>query len=161
MPLYAFVEPDDDTLRFRHALFRAAAYEGLSYRRRVEVHGSVGRAIERRADGSAVAAGLLSLHFDVAGDHHRAWRYSVLAGEDAREKYANFEAAEFFERALKNARDAQVDALQTAPVAELLGDVTELIGRYDDADNAYGIARKHAIRRRHHRSPAAEAGNVA
>jgi class 3 adenylate cyclase/tetratricopeptide (TPR) repeat protein len=143
-PLSAFVEPEDGMLRFRHALFRAAAYEGLSYRRRAEVHGSVGRAIERQAGDSRDASGLLSLHFDVAGDHHRAWRYSVLAGEDARDKYANFEAAEFFERALKNSRDAGVDALEIAPVAELLGDVTELVGRYDDADDAYKVARKHA-----------------
>ena len=143
-PLHAFVEPDDDTLRFRHALFRAAAYEGLSYRRRAQVHGEVGRAIERQAGDSRVASGLLSLHFDVAGDHHRAWRYSVLAGEDAQEKYANVEAAEFFERALKNARDARVDVLETARIAELLGDVAELIGRYNDADAAYGVARKHA-----------------
>jgi predicted ATPase len=143
-PLHAFVEPDDGILRFRHALFRAAAYEGLSYRRRAHVHGSIGRAIERRAGDSLAASGLLSLHFDVAGDHHRAWRYSVVAGEDAREKYANVEAAEFFERALKNARDAEVDVLETARVAERLGDVTELISRYDEADDAYAIARKHA-----------------
>ncbi|MDQ1449032.1 MAG: hypothetical protein QOC79_2003, partial [Actinomycetota bacterium] len=143
-PLHAFVEPDEGIVRFRHALFRAAAYEGLSYRRRAQVHGSVGRAIERQAGDSRAASGLLSQHFDVAGDHDRAWGYSVLAGEDARDKYANVEAAEFFERALKNARDARVDAAETARVAELLGDVTELIGRYDDADDAYGVARKHA-----------------
>ena len=37
-------------LRFRHALVRDAAYEGLPYRRRREVHERVGETIERAAD---------------------------------------------------------------------------------------------------------------
>jgi len=144
-PLNAFVVPDEaEMLRFRHALYRAAAYEGLSYRRRAQVHGAVGRVIEEHATDPGSVVGLLSLHFDVAGDHIRAWRYSVMAGEDAREKYANVEAAEFLGRALANARSANVGEGETARVAELLGDVTELLGRYDDADTAYGVARKHA-----------------
>jgi len=46
---------------FRHDLIRATAYEGLSFRRRGELHGRVGRALEKRA-GALVdeAAGLLS-----------------------------------------------------------------------------------------------------
>ena len=48
--LTEFVERDPYTpgaFRFRHALFRDAAYEGLSFRRRGELHAKVGRAYER------------------------------------------------------------------------------------------------------------------
>ena len=44
-----FLVEEDGHLRFRHALVRDAAYEGLPYRRRREVHGRVGETIEERA----------------------------------------------------------------------------------------------------------------
>ena len=51
-----FVERDPDipgAFRFRHALIRDAAYEGLSYRRRRELHGRVADVIEPAARRSA------------------------------------------------------------------------------------------------------------
>ena len=66
-----FVERDPDVpgaFRFRHALIRDAAYEGLSYRRRRELHGRVAEVIEQRhADRPEEAAELLSLHYFNAG----------------------------------------------------------------------------------------------
>lgn len=142
-PLNAFVAPDEGAnMRFRHALFRAAAYEGLSYRRRVYVHSAVGEVIERHATDPQAVAGLLSLHFDACADHERAFRYSLMAGDDARAKYANVEAAEFYLRALRNAADAGVPPEEIAAVAEALGDASELLGRYNEADVAYARARK-------------------
>src|SRR5262249_57302492 len=44
-------EDGDGHYRFPHALVRHAPYQGLSYRRRRALHGSVGEAIERRAAG--------------------------------------------------------------------------------------------------------------
>src|SRR5205814_1010701 len=43
------VSGGDGTLTFRHDLMRATAYEGLSFRRRREIHGRVGLALEARA----------------------------------------------------------------------------------------------------------------
>lgn len=140
--LAAFVAPDEEyALRFRHALYRAVAYEGLSYRRRVEVHRSVAHAIERRAADPRAVAGYLSMHFDACADYEPAWRYSILAGADARAKYANVEAAQFLRRALDSAGPARVAADDAARVAEDLGDVLELLSRYDEADDAYTKAR--------------------
>ena len=56
-------------LRFRHDLFRTVAYEGLSFRRRREVHARLGAALERRGADDA----LLSLHFYEAGRFDEAW----------------------------------------------------------------------------------------
>ena len=50
-----FVERDPDVpgaFRFRHALIRDAAYEGLSYKRRRELHARVAEVIERRQESS-------------------------------------------------------------------------------------------------------------
>ncbi len=138
-----FVEREgDDLLRFRHDLFRVAAYEGLSYGRRRAIHGRVGAVLERRAgEDTDEAAGLLSLHFLEAGEHEQAWRYSVAAGDRARTRYANADAVEFYERALAAAGSLELDAAEVARVGEALGDVAELAARYDEASDAYTAAR--------------------
>ncbi len=130
-------------LHFLHDLFRAVAYEGLSFRRRREVHGRVGAALEERA-GESVAdvAELLSLHYHRADEHEKAWRYSVLAGRRAQDRSANVEAVELYERALHVAEHAGASAAEIARVAEALGDVAELAARYEKAEVAYDRARK-------------------
>lgn len=143
-PLSAFLLRErDGVYRFRHGLYRDVAYSGLSYRRRREAHLAIGGALERRTSGDATAvAPLLSDHFDRGRDAARAWRYSVLAGDAARSAYANDEAVTLYERALRNADAAE--AAEEARVAEALGDVCELRGRYDDAITAYQRSRVRA-----------------
>ena len=142
-----FVERDPYTpgaFRFRHALFRDAAYEGLSFRRRRELHARVGDVYESRyGDGATEYAELLSLHFFHAQDSEKAYRYSLLAGERAQEKFANVEAAVFYRRALEAARKLpDLDAGKVASVWEALGDVSELAGLYNDAATAYKNGRR-------------------
>jgi class 3 adenylate cyclase/tetratricopeptide (TPR) repeat protein len=144
-----FVVDHDDGdrhFRFRHALVRDAAYEGLSFRRRRALHGSVGEAIERRVTGEAGdEAGVLSLHFFHAGDLDRAWRYSRVAGDRAKRVYANAEAADFYERALAasshRSRD-RVGATEVAAVSESLGDVRVRLGDFESAGEAYRSSRR-------------------
>jgi class 3 adenylate cyclase/tetratricopeptide (TPR) repeat protein len=136
-----FVAWDADELRFRHELFRSVAYEGLSYRRRRELHRLVGEALERVAAEGDEASPRLSLHFFEAGEHDKAWGYAVVAADRAREKYANVDAAELYERALAAAAHLTPDREEVARVAEALGDVAELAARYDRADAAYEEAR--------------------
>jgi tetratricopeptide (TPR) repeat protein len=134
---------EEDRLRFHHDLFRATAYEGLSFRRRREIHRRVGQALVRRA-GERVdeEAAVLSLHFFEAGELDHAWRYAVLAGDRARASYANVVAAGLFERALAAARELQRPATEVARVAESLGDVCELFGAYERAEAAYAQAQE-------------------
>jgi len=133
-----FVGRDEEgELRFLHDLFRAVAYEGLSFKRRREVHGRVGEALERRDAGAA----LLSLHFLRAEDYERAWRYSVEAGHRAQSEHANIDAAELFERGLEAASKIDVPQAEVGAVAESLGDVCELAARYERAVDAYKLAR--------------------
>jgi class 3 adenylate cyclase/tetratricopeptide (TPR) repeat protein len=134
-------EQGDGTFRFRHALVRDAAYEGLSYRRRRELHSTVGLTIERdarkRGDDDAE---LLSLHFFYAHELEKAWHYSRTAGERAAAIYANVEAASFFERALAAARAHGIESDERVALLEALGDVRFRLGEFESG----GVAFRHA-----------------
>lgn len=133
-----FVERDPEVagaFRFRHALIRDAAYEGLSYRRRRELHGRVAEVIERlHAGRTEDAAERLSLHYSRAERWPEAWRYSCLAGDLARDVYANLDAARFYERAIEagghipDLRDEDVGLVSRA-----LGEVLDAGGSYRGA----------------------------
>ena len=141
-PLSGFLHDEPDgTLRFQHALYRDVAYDGLSFRRRQGLHRQVGETLEGQAGAAwAEASELLSLHFHAAREWDRAWRYSVTAGERAQEKYANKEAAAFYERALSVPQSARpTDGL--AELYEAYGDVLEINADFDDAAGAFSRAR--------------------
>ena len=142
-----FVERDPavaGAFRFRHALIRDAAYDGLSYRRRRELHGRVAEVIEEsQGDRPEEVAELLSLHYFNAGRWLLAWKYSRMAGEHAAAVYAHVEAATFFERSLEAARHLELPSAELCRVATALGDARLFLGRYEEATAAYGIARKH------------------
>ncbi|MFP5333666.1 MAG: adenylate/guanylate cyclase domain-containing protein, partial [Acidimicrobiia bacterium] len=108
--LARFLDPEGtERLRFRHAVMLDAAYEGLSYHKRRELHAWAGQVIERLAgqDTHAVAE-FLALHYARAGEHGAAWKYGVIAGDKARHAYANVEAAGHYRRALEATRRAGV-----------------------------------------------------
>ncbi len=130
-------------LRFRHDLIRDAAYEGLSHARRRVLHGRLAAAIERRAgDDTDEVAAVLALHFARGGDPGTAFRYGRRAGDVARSRYANVDAAALYRRALECAADiGTLPTEEVAAVAEALGDVGELAGRYDEALDGYARAR--------------------
>jgi tetratricopeptide (TPR) repeat protein len=144
--LAEFVERDPSVpgyFRFRHALIRDGAYEGLSYKRRRELHGRVAELIElREGDRAEESAELLSLHFHRGERWPETWRYSLIAGRRAEEKYANVETTQFFERALEVVeRLTDVPAEEVAKVWEALADAHLRLAHYDQAAAAYQAAR--------------------
>jgi class 3 adenylate cyclase/tetratricopeptide (TPR) repeat protein len=133
----------DRHFRFRHALVRDAAYEGLPYRRRRELHSAVGLTIERNLPkGDDEGVELLSLHFFHAHQFAKAWRYSRTAGERAAAIYANVEAATFFERALAAARAYGIEADEQVALLEALGDVRFRLGEFEAGGAAFRNARR-------------------
>jgi tetratricopeptide (TPR) repeat protein len=141
-----FVERDPYVpggFRFRHALIRDAAYEGLSFKRRRDLHGRVAEVIEGRMGGRPdEESELLSLHFHRAERWAQAWHYSVVAGRRANEKYANVEAEQFFERALEaGKRSGDVPDEDLAAIWEALGDVRMRLGRFDGGGAAFKASR--------------------
>jgi predicted ATPase len=136
------VDGGENRLSFRHDLVRVTAYEGLSFRRRADIHGRVGAAIEEQlGDRADEEAALLSLHFHEARDFPRSWRYAVSAGRRAHAGFANVVASELYERALEAAKDVpELESSVVADVAEALGDVSERFGDYERSAAAYALA---------------------
>lgn len=138
-----FVEVDgDDSARFRQPVLHDAAYEGLSYRRRNELHLQAAEVIERLAgDDADRDAESLSHHFHEAREYQRSWHYARLAAEAARAAYANIDAAAHYRRAIDAARRLdrahRVDARELSQTWSALGDVLEQAGVLDGALDAY------------------------
>ena len=103
--LHGIVDPDaTGRMRFRNTLVRDAAYEGLPFRRRSELHARVAEAIESAAASPDEEAPTLALHFFEAQRHDKAWHYGRVAGDRARAVAAPVEAARFYELALAAGR---------------------------------------------------------
>ena len=134
-----FIESDGERWRFRQALARDVAYEGLSYRRRRELHRRAGAATERLAQGHVEqVADLLARHYSAAQDVDLAWRYARLAAQRARAAYANEEAATHYEQALDAVRRLpDVPDAEKAAMWSGLGDAREQLGMFSEAIDAY------------------------
>ena len=131
--LRGLVDPDPaGGMRFRNTLVRDAAYEGLPFRRRRELHGRVAEAIEAGTSSGVSAdedVSSLALHFFEAQRHDKAWHYCRLAGDRATAIAANVEAARFYERALLAARRLRgLDDKERAVVWISLGAVRDTAG---------------------------------
>jgi class 3 adenylate cyclase/tetratricopeptide (TPR) repeat protein len=144
-PLAEFLSVDrTGWVEFRHALIRDAAYEGLPFRRRQELHAQVGDSILRAAgDDPDEQAELLAVHYWHAGRWAEAWRFNRFAGDGARAVYANVEAARFYERAAgAAARLPAVPAWERVAVAGRLAEVQEHAGEFGAALAVLARARR-------------------
>ena len=141
--LSRFIASDGtDRWQFRHAVMHDAAYQGLSFRKRTELHARAGAVIERLAgEDTAAVAEFLALHYARAGAYEPAWRYGVVAGDKARKTFANVEAAGHYRRALEaTRRTAVASQLDRSRVWTSLGDAQEQAGEYEAAKASFGIA---------------------
>ncbi len=71
-------------LRFRNAMVRDVAYDGLSYRRREDLHRRAARAIAEASHGNPDdVADQLAMHYSLGNDHANTWRYARVAAARA------------------------------------------------------------------------------
>lgn len=85
--------------RFSNAQMQQAVYDTLMPEQRRQCHQRVGETLRRLYDESDVAE-WLAWHFERAGDAPLALRYLRLAGDKARQSYANDSAIRHYTRAL-------------------------------------------------------------
>jgi len=139
-----FADDGNGYLRFRRAVVRDAAYTGLPFRTRRRLHQIVGARLEREVvEGVEEDPGMLSLHFFLADEHEKAWRYARVAGERAAAVFANVEAARYLGRAVEAGRRLpEVTAGELAAVHEARGDALDLAGEFRRAADAYTVARR-------------------
>ena len=135
--------------RFTHELIQTVAYEGLPYRRREHLHARTADVLERKAGADAAQyADILSLHCFNGARFEAAWRYSRVAADHARGRYANVEAAECFQRALAAApKVPALELIELAEVDEALGDVYFQLGDFGSAEASLRRARRRAANR--------------
>ena len=138
-----FEEEGDGYLRFRRSLLRDTAYEGLPYKLRRRLHGAVAARLEAELDDPEESAGILSLHYVVAGEYQPAWRYASVAAKRAQEVFAHVEAARLYSRALEAGRRLEdVGANALAAAHEAMGDSWNQAGDFRRATEAYTAARR-------------------
>ena len=141
--LARFVDLEDGSLRFRHALVRETAYEGLPFSRRVTLHDRAAQLLERQAGTRAEEIGdVLSLHYFNAQRYEPAFRYARAAAQQAQALSAPAEAAELYQRALSSVRHLPDMDRESASVSIGLGDARFRLGDLAGACAAYRSARK-------------------
>jgi class 3 adenylate cyclase/tetratricopeptide (TPR) repeat protein len=130
----------DRVFVFKHALTREVAYDSLLHARRRELHGRAGAALEHSAASQGFEhAELLAYHYSRSADPARAIPYLTAAGDRARDRYANEEAAALYRRAIGLIEELRPDERPDAygAICEGLGVVLERLSRYDAAIDAY------------------------
>jgi tetratricopeptide (TPR) repeat protein len=87
---------------FKHALTQEMAYNSLLLKRRKEVHGEIGRAIEQiYPERLEEFYEIVAYHYSMSENSEKAYQYLTLSGEKAIRNYSNWEAFRFCKEAIK------------------------------------------------------------
>jgi class 3 adenylate cyclase/tetratricopeptide (TPR) repeat protein len=137
-----FAQDPDGHIRFKRPALREVAYETLPFRLRRELHAALATALEPLlgVDVDADPA-VLSLHFTLAGDYHRAWRYAKAAAERAVAKFAQADAVRLYRRAIEAGRQDRASDRELAECWEALGEALTKTGHSAAAADALTAAR--------------------
>jgi len=139
------LEQSGSSFDFAHAQLRSLVYEETSQVRRRLLHRRVADALSvnarRSGAESASMSAALANHYQMGGAVDKAARWAALAGEQARQVYANREAIAHFNTALALGTAAFGDAIPYV-IHLHLGDLHTLQGEYAQALDHYQMAQK-------------------
>ena len=129
--------------RFAHALVQEVVYQSLLLRRRIELHGRAGLALEALAGGRPERLEdleALGHHFCLSADKRKGARYLAAAGDWARAIYANEDALRHYRRALATLAECDEGcAAERLDVHERLGDLLGPTGGRPEALAHYEV----------------------
>jgi tetratricopeptide (TPR) repeat protein len=138
-----FARDPDGEVRFKRPAVCEVAYEGLPFRLRRELHRAVADALERQVGNDVDSdPAVLSLHFSLAGEHSRAWKYALLGAERANARFAQVDAARLYRRAIEAAKSNGVTAKELAAAWEAMGEALRISGEPEAAVQAFTAARR-------------------
>jgi pimeloyl-[acyl-carrier protein] methyl ester esterase len=129
--------------RFDHSKIRETLYNEIPSDLRKEYHSMIAGCIEEENKGHLQEVVTeLAYHYYQSGSTQKAVPYLVKAGEDAREKWAVFEAVKFFSQALEMMGNDERWSEDRSKTLEALGDVYAFTGQHEKANECYekGIA---------------------
>jgi class 3 adenylate cyclase len=87
---------------FKHALTQEVAYNSLLLKKRKELHGKIGQAIEQLySERSEEFYEMLAYHYAASDNADKALHYLKLSGDKAARSYSNWEAIAFYKEALQ------------------------------------------------------------
>ncbi len=130
--------PDSEELEylFKHILTREVAYESLAVATRRMLHEQTGLYIEQAFPHDLDQyVDLLAYHFGLSQNQVKQTIYFRKAGEAARAVFANEAAIAYYRRLLP-----LLSGGERGRALLELGDVLQMIGRWDDAEEAFGQA---------------------
>jgi tetratricopeptide (TPR) repeat protein len=118
--------------QFGHILVQNHLYQHLGSAERRLLHRKVAAALEDLYEGQEEKIAVqLAHHFKRAGDRGRAFRYLLLAAENAARSYANDEAIVHYTRAIEIADGGACDAASLARAHRGRGMARETLGEFE------------------------------
>src|SRR5438105_13569650 len=128
---------------FKHAITHDVAYDSMLFARRKELHQLAAEAMEALFPGRLEElSATLGYHYDKAEAAERAIFYLGQAARRAKATFANAEAIAFYESAIGQITRAGEGQFRESGLRlnEGLGDVLTLVGRHEEAREAFGRA---------------------
>lgn len=118
---------------FKHIVTQEVAYESLPFATRALLHDQLAQFIERTfPDDLEQNLDLLAFHYERSDNEPKKREYLLKAGEAAQANYANFAAIDYYQKVLPLL--PEVDRVE---VMLKLGQVLELVGKWDEAESLY------------------------
>jgi predicted ATPase/class 3 adenylate cyclase len=134
------VPTTDRTYHFRHIVTQEVAYDSLPFDTRARLHQLIGGYLERTYRETVdQQLDLLAFHYGRSHDEPKKREYLLRAGEAAQANYANAAAIDYYARVLPLLSPGERTAVEIN-----LGQVQELMGKWDEAQETYRHAREHA-----------------
>lgn len=124
---------------FRHIIMRDVAYESLAVATRMMLHEQVARFIEHHYIGQLEPhLDALVYHYGLSRNEERQRYYFARAAQTAQANYANDAAIDHYQRLLP-----LLPASEQGEILLKLGEIYQLVGQWDSAEQAFGQALHH------------------
>jgi pimeloyl-ACP methyl ester carboxylesterase len=140
---YSLIHSFEDKCRFDHSKIREVLYNEIALKLRKEYHSMIAKYMEEaNKDRLEEVVSQLAYHYYQSGNAQKGIPYLLKAGEDAREKWAAFEAVRFYSQALEMIGDDVRWSDEKTKALEALGGVYALSAQHEKANECYekGIA---------------------
>ncbi len=132
---------------FKHALTQEVAYNSLLHKRKKEIHGQIGEAIEQiYLERLEEFCEMLAYHFDQGEVWEKAFLYLSKSGDKARHAFTSHEAIGFYTRAIEVSGRIKpaLEEKELLPIYEGRGLVWLLLSKLDEAIDDFQIMRQMA-----------------
>jgi pimeloyl-ACP methyl ester carboxylesterase len=135
---YHLIHSFEDGCRFDHSKIREVLYNEIAPELRKEYHSMIANYIEEaKKDRLEEVVTELAYHYYRSGNAQKSVPYLVTAGEDARRKWAVFEAVRFYSQALEMMGNDERWSEDRTSTLEALGDVYAFTAQHEKANECY------------------------